>query len=68
MNHFDRVMNMTTILVTGGAGFIGYHLTKYLLERDVKVVVYDNFSDYYTPQLKWKNAQEPSLKHYPGGY
>ena len=49
---------MTTILVTGGAGFIGFHLTKYLLERDIKVVVYDNFSDYYIPELKWKNAQE----------
>ena len=49
---------MTTILVTGAAGFIGYHLTKYLLERDLKVVGYDNFSDYYNPELKLKNAQE----------
>ncbi len=49
---------MTTILVTGAAGFIGYHLTKYLLERDIKVVGFDNFSDYYSPQLKWKNALE----------
>ncbi|NHJ32765.1 MAG: NAD-dependent epimerase/dehydratase family protein [Asgard group archaeon] len=49
---------MTTILVTGAAGFIGYHLTRYLLERDIKVVGFDNFSNYYTPQLKWKNALE----------
>ena len=49
---------MTTILVTGAAGFIGSHVTKYLLKRDIKVVGFDNFSDYYTPELKWKNAQE----------
>ncbi|MHA1212739.1 MAG: GDP-mannose 4,6-dehydratase, partial [Candidatus Heimdallarchaeota archaeon] len=49
---------MASIMVTGGAGFIGYHLTKYLLEREVDVVIYDNFSDYYSPELKWKNALE----------
>lgn len=49
---------MTAILVTGAAGFIGFHVTKYLLERDIKVVGFDNFSDYYNPELKWKNAQE----------
>jgi len=48
----------TTVLVTGGAGFIGYHLTKYLLTRGIKVVIYDNFSDYYSPQLKKINALE----------
>ncbi|HUT80207.1 MAG TPA: NAD-dependent epimerase/dehydratase family protein [Candidatus Bathyarchaeia archaeon] len=49
---------MTTIMITGGAGFIGYHLTKYLLEREIKVIIYDNFSDYYSPELKWMNALE----------
>ena len=31
-------------LVTGGAGFIGYHLCKFLLEQDHEVVALDNFS------------------------
>ncbi len=41
-----------TILVTGGAGFIGHHLAKRLLERGEQVVAIDNFNDYYDPQLK----------------
>lgn len=40
------------ILVTGGAGFIGAHLTKKLFERGDYVVVLDNFNDYYDPKLK----------------
>lgn len=32
------------ILITGGAGFIGYHLTKRLIEEDNEVVIVDNFS------------------------
>ena len=49
---------MVRVLVTGGAGFIGYHLTKYLLARGLKVVIFDNFSSYYSPQLKKINALE----------
>jgi len=40
------------VLVTGGAGFIGFHLTKALVERGNEVVVVDNLSDYYDVQLK----------------
>lgn len=40
------------ILVTGAAGFIGYHLTIALLERGNEVVGLDNLNDYYDPQLK----------------
>lgn len=40
------------ILVTGGAGFIGAHLTKALVERDDQVVIIDNFNDYYPVELK----------------
>ena len=40
------------ILVTGGAGFIGYHTTKRLLERGDDVVIVDNFNDYYEISLK----------------
>jgi UDP-glucuronate 4-epimerase len=40
------------ILVTGGAGFIGAHLSKALLDRKDKVIIVDNFNDYYDPKLK----------------
>ena len=43
---------MDTILVTGGAGFIGYHLSKRLLKDGYNVVGYDNMNDYYDPKLK----------------
>jgi len=40
------------ILVTGTAGFIGYHLTRSLLADGHEVVGIDNFNDYYTVKLK----------------
>jgi len=40
------------ILVTGAAGFIGYHVSRYLLERGDRVVGIDNLDDYYSVQLK----------------
>ncbi len=41
-----------TILVTGAAGFIGYHVSRLLLERGEEVVGVDNLNDYYDPRLK----------------
>ena len=35
-------------LITGGAGFIGYHLTKELLENGYEIVLVDNFSLSFT--------------------
>lgn len=43
---------MTKVLVTGGAGFIGYHLSKRLLEQKFEVIGIDNMTPYYDPQLK----------------
>jgi len=46
------------ILVTGGAGFIGFHVAKALLERGDSVVIIDNFNDYYDPKLKYDRINE----------
>ncbi|HMM59421.1 MAG TPA: NAD-dependent epimerase [Candidatus Rifleibacterium sp.] len=40
------------ILVTGAAGFIGFHLTIYLLKRGDEVVGFDNLNNYYEVKLK----------------
>ncbi len=39
-------------VITGGAGFIGYHLSKRLLEQGATVIGYDNLNDYYEVSLK----------------
>ncbi len=41
-----------TVLVTGAAGFIGFHLSKRLLEGGIQVVGLDNINPYYDPSLK----------------
>ncbi|MEX1112054.1 MAG: GDP-mannose 4,6-dehydratase [Candidatus Andersenbacteria bacterium] len=41
-----------SILITGGAGFIGSHVAKALLERGDTVVIIDDFNDRYDPRLK----------------
>ncbi len=45
----DRYM---TIILTGAAGFIGYHVCEALLARGERVVGVDNLNDYYDPALK----------------
>ena len=41
-----------TILVTGAAGFIGFHLSQSLLANGQSVLGYDNLNDYYDISLK----------------
>jgi len=43
---------MKKVLVTGSAGFIGFHLTKALLGLGLEIVGIDNLNNYYDPQLK----------------
>jgi len=46
-----------SVLVTGGAGFIGSHLADRLLAESNDVFVLDNFDPYYNPGLKQKNIK-----------
>lgn len=55
---------MNTVLVTGAAGFIGYYLSKRLLDAGVRVIGYDNVNDYYDVRLK--EARLEILNGYDG--
>ncbi len=46
-----------TVLVTGGAGFIGSHLCERLLARGRRVAVLDDLNDYYDPAIKRANLR-----------
>jgi UDP-glucuronate 4-epimerase len=52
------------ILVTGAAGFIGFHVARRLLQNGRKVVGLDNLNDYYDPKLK--EARLAELAKLPG--
>ena len=51
------------ILITGCAGFIGYHLTKDLLEENHNIIGVDNLNDYYSEEFKKLRLNE--LKKFP---
>ena len=59
---------MEKILVTGAAGFIGFHVSKYLLDKGRKVIGVDNINDYYDVNLKTARLDQlkgiPSLTFY----
>ena len=55
-------MSSQRILVTGAAGFIGFHLSKSLLNDGFEVLGVDNLNDYYDPMLK--HARLKQLKLY----
>ena len=53
----NKVSNKT-ILVTGGSGFIGSHLTDQLLASKNRVVCLDNLNDFYDPRIKALNRSD----------
>lgn len=46
------------ILITGGAGFIGSHLSEKIIELGHRVICIDNFNDYYDPAIKEYNLKD----------
>jgi UDP-glucuronate 4-epimerase len=54
------------VLVTGGAGFIGFHVIQRLLKRGDQVVALDNLNDYYDPNLK--RARLAELESFGGKF
>jgi UDP-glucuronate 4-epimerase len=49
------------ILVTGAAGFIGYHLSKSLLDDGYEILGIDNLNDYYDPNIKLNRLNQLKL-------
>lgn len=60
----DADLSGMTVLVTGSAGFIGFHVSEALLARGARVVGLDNYNDYYSPALK--RARDRELRRHPG--
>ena len=50
------------VLVTGAAGFIGFHLSKELLAQGIQVYGIDNINDYYDPKLKYGRLELLGIK------
>ena len=61
---------MKTFLITGGAGFIGSTLADRLIQENNKILIIDNFNDYYDTKIKEeniaKNLDNPNYKLYRG--
>lgn len=52
LENYKELDTSKKIMITGSAGFIGFHLSKKLLEAGCEIVGFDNLNDYYDVQLK----------------
>lgn len=52
---------MEKILITGTAGFIGFHLVNRLTEENYDIYGLDNINDYYDVSLKYARLEEAAL-------
>jgi len=61
---------MGSVLVTGGAGFIGSHFCERLLREGIQTICLDNFDDFYDPAMKHRNVSalkaSPLFDNYEG--
>ena len=55
---YKELDNSKTYLITGAAGFIGFYLSKKLLEKGCKVIGIDNINDYYDINLKYSRLEQ----------
>ena len=61
-NLISEYMHMNKILITGTAGFIGFHLVRKLIEKDYEIVGLDNINDYYDINLKYSRLSESGIQ------
>lgn len=50
------------ILITGAAGFIGFHTVNKFIDEGHEVIGLDNINDYYSPQLKYQRLREAGIE------
>jgi len=56
-------MKNKKVLITGSAGFIGFHLTQKLLSKDFQVIGIDNINNYYDVNLKYNRLAEVGISN-----
>jgi UDP-glucuronate 4-epimerase len=50
------------VLITGGAGFIAYHVASALMQKNAEVSLVDNFNNFYDPEIKRSNVRDLQAK------
>lgn len=64
MRYNGLMIEMNPILVTGSAGFIGYHTSRALLDQGQSVIGIDNLNDYYSVSLKQSRLAQLTHPHF----